>query len=121
MSTSTSTAFVRDATTHPADLFIKAFSDNQSPADADAPNADIAAVPGHTAENADPTPGRDVDANRAIEEGHATIQSKGQEMMSAAGSAMPDANKGIEEGYAKAQSTFDGGAAPATSTAGAYI
>ncbi|KAG8978768.1 hypothetical protein FRB93_010877 [Tulasnella sp. JGI-2019a] len=78
---SSSNAFIRDPASHPSQSFVKAFSDNQSPADADAPNADIAAVPGHMNENADPTPFVPVDANRAIEEGYATIQVKSQELM----------------------------------------
>ncbi|KAG9023468.1 hypothetical protein FRB95_013062 [Tulasnella sp. JGI-2019a] len=100
---SSSNAFIRDPASHPSQSFVKAFSDNQSPADADAPNADIAAVPGHMNENADPTPFVPVDANRAIEEGYATIQVKSQELMNRMGAGMPDRNKGAEEGYVEVQ------------------
>lgn len=100
-----SNSFVKD-TSDPMGSFVKNFSDNTSPADADAPHQDLAAVPGTIRTERDVATETlkaggllanvPLDANRGIETFYTKVQ---QRFGDGNASSMPDADGVIERTY----------------------
>lgn len=107
-----SNSFVKD-TSDAMGSFLKNFSDNTSPADADSPHNDLAAVPGtlrtdkpdvatESLKPGGPLANMPFDANKGIETLYQKVQERyGSETQTTTGTgtAMPDANAAIERTY----------------------